>query len=89
MVYDFHTHTFIGDGELSPMELIRRALVNEYRVIALTDHAGPAELNRILQETTETCAAARSNWGILAIPGIELTHVPIQAIAETAKKAKA
>ena len=88
MVCDFHTHTSIGDGELSPMELIRRASVNEYRVIALTDHAGPAELNRILQETSETCALARSNWGILAIPGIELTHVPVHAIADTAKKAK-
>ncbi len=31
---------------------------------------------------------ARSYWNILAIPGIELTHVPAQAIAETARKAK-
>ena len=88
MVYDFHTHTLLSDGELSPIELIRRALVNNYRAIALTDHASFGELPRIIQETTEACALARSHWKILAIPGIELTHVPAYAIAEAAKKAK-
>jgi len=88
MVYDFHTHTTLSDDELLPIELIRRALVNNYGVIALTDHAATGEKNRIIQETTEACALARSHWNILAIPGIELTHVPADAIAEAAKKAK-
>jgi len=88
MVYDFHTHTLLSDGELSPIELIRRAIVNNYRAIALTDHAAISELPRIIQETAEACALARSHWDILAIPGIELTHVPVGAIAEAAKKAK-
>ncbi len=88
MVYDFHTHTSLTDGELSPIELIRRALVNNYRVIALTDHAATGELDRIIQETAKVCSLARSYWDILAIPGIELTHIPAQAVAETAKKAK-
>ena len=88
MVYDFHTHTSLSDGVLSPIELIRRALINNYRAIALTDHAATGELSRIIHETAEVCALARSYWNILAIPGIELTHVPAQAIAETAKKAK-
>lgn len=88
MVYDFHTHTSLSDGALSPMELIRRAVVNSYRAIALTDHASLGELSRIIPEITEVCALARSYWNILAIPGIELTHVPPQAISETAKRAK-
>ena len=88
MVYDFHTHTLLSDGEFSPIELIRRALVNNYGAIALTDHAATGELPRIIQETAEACALARSHWNILAIPGIELTHVPADAIAEAAKKAK-
>jgi len=88
MIYDFHTHTLLSDGVLSPLELVRRALVNGYRAIALTDHASTESLNRIIQETAEACALARSHWDILAIPGIELTHVPAQAIAETAKMAK-
>ncbi len=88
MVYDFHTHTSLSDGTLSPIELIRRALVNNYHAIALTDHASPGQLRHIIQETTEVCALARSYWDILAIPGIELTHVPAPAIAEAAKQAK-
>jgi len=88
MLYDFHTHTSLSDGALSPMELIRRASVNGYHAIALTDHAGTGSLNRIIQEVIEACALARSCWDILAIPGIELTHVPAKAIAETAEKAK-
>ena len=88
MVYDFHTHTSLSDGDLSPIELVRRASVNNYRAVALTDHASPGGFERIIRETIEVCALARSYWDILAIPGIELTHVPAQAIAETAKRAK-
>jgi len=88
MVYDFHTHTSLSDGALSPMELIRHAVVNNYRAIALTDHASLGELSRIIPEVAEICTLARSYWNILAIPGIELTHVPPQAISETAKRAK-
>lgn len=87
-IYDFHTHTSLSDGVLSPIELIRRALVNNYQAIAITDHAATGSLSRMIQEITEVCALARKHWDILAIPGIELTHVPTQAIAETAKRAK-
>lgn len=88
MIYDFHTHTFLSDGELSPVELIRRAAVNGYHAVALTDHAAAGSLERIIRETIEACVLARRYWDILAIPGIELTHVPAQAIAEMAKLAK-
>ena len=88
MVYDFHTHTSLSDGDLSPMELIRRAVVNDYQAIALTDHVSLGELSRVIQEVTEVCTLARSYWNILAIPGVELTHLPPQAIAEAARRAK-
>jgi putative hydrolase len=88
MVYDFHTHTSLSDGDLSPIEMIRRAVVNGYSTIGLTDHAAVGDMQRIIPEIIQVCSMARSYWKILAIPGIELTHVPAQAIAETAKKAK-
>src|SRR5262249_3547188 len=50
MVYDFHTHTFLSDGELSPVELVRRALVNGYKAIALTDHAGLGTVKPVLKQ---------------------------------------
>lgn len=88
MVYDFHTHTLLSDGALSPMELIRRAVVTDYQAVALTDHVSLGELSRVIREVTEICDLARSCWDILAIPGIELTHLPPQAIAEAASRAK-
>ena len=88
MIYDFHTHTSLSDGVLSPIELIRQAHVQGYRALALTDHSGPGTMERIIREVTEDCALARKHWGIMAIPGIELTQVPPPAIAETARRAR-
>lgn len=88
MLYDFHTHTFLSDGTLSPIELIRRASVKGYTVVALTDHVGVGSLERVIKEINEDCALARAYWNILALPGVELTHLPPPAIAETAHKAK-
>jgi putative hydrolase len=88
MVYDFHTHTSLSDGDLSPMEMVRRAVVNGYSAVALTDHAATGDMQRIIPEICQVCAMARQYWNILAIPGIELTHLPARAIAVTSKKAR-
>ena len=88
MLYDFHSHTFHSDGVLSPLELIRRAAVRQYAAIAVTDHTGPGSLARLIKEVSIDCELARSRWGILAIPGVELTHLPAAAIDDVAGKAK-
>ena len=88
MLYDFHSHTFLSDGVLSPLELIRRAAVRQYAAIAVTDHTGPGSLARIIKEVSKDCELARSQWGIIAIPGVELTHLPAVAIDDVARKAK-
>jgi histidinol phosphatase-like PHP family hydrolase len=88
MVYDFHTHTFLSDGELSPVELIRRAVVNGYQAIGVTDHVGPGNLERVVKELIKECRIAETYWGIFAIPGVELTHVPAQSIAALAREAR-
>jgi histidinol phosphatase-like PHP family hydrolase len=87
-MYDFHTHTCLSDGELSPVEMIRRASETGYRGIALTDHVGMGSLERLIRETVEDCRIAREYWNIVAIPGVELTHLPPRAIAQAAKRAK-
>jgi len=88
VLYDFHSHTFHSDGVLSPLELIRRAAVKGYSAIAVTDHVGTGSLRRVIKEVSEDCELARAHWNILAIPGVELTHLPHQAIDEVARKAK-
>ena len=88
MVRDFHTHTFLSDGVLSPTELVRRAIVNGYESIAITDHVGFGNLQFIVDTLVRDCAIAAKSWGIEVIPGVEITHVPKDLIAEAASKAK-
>ena len=63
-------------------------MTNNYKAIAITDHAGIGSLQRVIAEVTRDCALAQAHWDIIAIPGVELTLVPAAAIAETAKQAK-
>ncbi|MBI4319402.1 MAG: histidinol phosphate phosphatase domain-containing protein, partial [Chloroflexi bacterium] len=88
MVFDFHTHTFLSDGALSPVELIRRAAHNGYAVVAIADHVGTGNCTEVLRQVIRDCKLCSRFWNILAIPAVELTHVPAGAIAEVARLAK-
>ncbi|MCL6591172.1 MAG: histidinol phosphate phosphatase domain-containing protein [Firmicutes bacterium] len=88
MVFDFHTHTFLSDGELSPVELIRRAAVNKYQAIGITDHVGPGNMERVIAEVAKECRLVEKYWDIKAIVGVELTHVPAESVAEMAWQAR-
>ncbi len=59
-----------------------------YRGIALTDHVGTGSLDRLVAEIVEDCRVAREHWDIMAIPGVELTHLPARAIGRAARRAK-
>ena len=87
-VADFHTHTFLSDGVLSPCELIHRASLNGYQIIGVTDHVGIGTMERVLRELREECRLAEKYWAIKTLVGVELTHVPAAAIADLAKQAK-
>jgi len=88
MLYDFHTHTFLSDGVLSPAEQIRRAVANGYAGIGITDHVGVGTMATALAQASEDCALAKAHWGIDAVPGVELTHVPAASVAQLARRAK-
>jgi histidinol phosphatase-like PHP family hydrolase len=88
MLYDFHTHTFLSDGVLSPIELIRRCLVNGYSALGIADHAGASTLERVLTEVRKDAELARRHWGFTVLAGIEFTHVPAASIAELAAWAR-
>jgi len=88
MLFDFHTHTIHSDGDLLPIELIRRAVVRGYDAIAITDHASPGNLAALLEMVIADCRLAEDHWEVRAIPGVELTHLPPAAIAEAAAEAR-
>ncbi|HXX46599.1 MAG TPA: PHP domain-containing protein [Myxococcota bacterium] len=63
--FDFHTHTRVSDGSLSPAELVQRAAANGVSGLALTDH-----------DTVDGVAEARAEGeraGVEVLGGIELS----------------
>jgi putative hydrolase len=88
MLYDFHTHTFLSDGVLSPIELIRRCVVNGYSALGISDHAGASTVERVVAEVRKDADLAKRYWDFTVLPGVELTHVPAASIPELAALAR-
>jgi histidinol phosphatase-like PHP family hydrolase len=84
---DFHTHTLFSDGELLPMELIRRMAAADHMAVGITDHASFSNLEQVIKGVALDCEKA-DVWGIHAIPGVELTHVPVRYIDEAVRKSR-
>jgi len=85
---DLHTHTLLSDGELLPSELVRRAEAKGYKAIALTDHADHSNIDFIIPRLVKVCGVLNRYCKIRAIPGIEITHVPIEEILPLVKFAR-
>ncbi|MFH1722154.1 MAG: histidinol phosphate phosphatase domain-containing protein [Candidatus Altiarchaeota archaeon] len=84
--YDFHSHTFLSDGELGPAELVRRAQVLGIAGIAITDHCDYTNVEFLIKNLLKNSEQVRE--GIDVYVGVELTHVPPAKIDALAKKAK-
>ena len=87
-MFDFHTHTFLSDGVLSPIELVRRAMKIGYRVMAITDHVGPGNMEFVLKTLVADCDMVNRRWDILALPGVEITHTPSEDIDYVARECR-
>ncbi|MCL2143735.1 MAG: PHP domain-containing protein, partial [Methanomassiliicoccaceae archaeon] len=48
MRIDLHTHTILSDGELTPSELVRRAMVLGHDAIAITDHVDMTNVDLVV-----------------------------------------
>ncbi len=85
---DLHTHSLFSDGVLVPSELVRRAVMKGYEVIAITDHADASNLDFIIPRVAAACRELGKRWKIRALPGIELTHIPPETFGELTRKAR-
>ncbi len=85
---DLHTHSLFSDGVLVPSELVRRAVMQGYEVIAITDHADASNLDFIIPRVTAACRELGKRWKIRALPGIELTHIPPETFGPLTKQAR-
>ena len=77
-----------SDGVISPTGLAREALVRGYKVIALTDHVGLGNLEQVVKTLVKECESISASWDILALPGVEITYVPLGDIPEAARIAR-
>jgi len=76
-MYDLHTHSLLSDGELLPSELARRYEEKGYKAIAITDHVDFSNIKIVVPAIVEFC----KKWPkdrIKVIPGVELTHIPLE-----------
>ena len=85
---DLHTHSLFSDGVLVPSELVRRAVMKGYEVIAITDHGDASNLDFIIPRVAAACRELSKRWKIKALPGIELTHIPPETFGELTRKAR-
>jgi histidinol phosphatase-like PHP family hydrolase len=78
---DLHMHSLMSDGELIPAELVQRAKVAGYRVMAITDHADQSNLEEMVPAIVRAAMALSAGSGLQVLAGCELTHVPPGQIA--------
>lgn len=85
---DLHTHSLFSDGVLVPSELVRRAVMKGYEVIAITDHVDASNLDFTIPRVAAACKELNNRWNIRALPGVELTHIPPETFDELTRKAR-
>ena len=86
MRIELHTHTIFSDGELTPSELVRRAMVAGHDAIAITDHVDITNVDIVVPAIVK--ATELANDYIKTIPGVEITHVPPKQMAKVIKRAR-
>ena len=86
-LYDLHTHSILSDGEMLPIELIRRMAVLGYTTVAITDHVDPSNTTSVIGSLIQVRESAKL-FGVRLLCGVEITHVPPSQIADLAKLAK-
>jgi histidinol phosphatase-like PHP family hydrolase len=84
---DFHTHTTLTDGEMIPIELVRRMSVLGYESVAITDHADSTNLEFLIESVMKLKEMGRA-FGIEVLAGVELTHIPPGLIPSIARDAR-
>lgn len=67
VIYDLHSHTTASDGELSPDELIDRAIEKQITVLAITDHDTTAAIQPAKNYIAE------KNLPLTLISGVEIS----------------
>jgi histidinol phosphatase-like PHP family hydrolase len=85
---DFHTHTFMSDGELGPAELVRRVEVRGFRAVGLADHVDGATVELTVPVLVRAARQLTGACPVKVLAGCELTHCRPEQIADVAARAR-
>ncbi len=77
-MYDLHTHSLLSDGLLLPSEIAARYAALGYKVIAISDHADYSNIEFITRAILKFTKHWPKTSKIKVLPGIELTHLPLE-----------
>jgi histidinol phosphatase-like PHP family hydrolase len=87
-MYNLHCHSLLSDGVLLPSEIAVRYLALGYQVIAITDHSDYSNIESNVCAILEFCRHWPKDSLIKVLPGIELTHLPLEQFRPLAKFAR-
>ena len=87
-MFDLHTHSLLSDGCLLPSEIARRYEEKGYQVIAITDHGDYSNIKTNTQAIIEFCQNWPKGSKIKVLPGVELTHIPLEQFLPLTKFAR-
>jgi histidinol phosphatase-like PHP family hydrolase len=86
MRIELHSHSILSDGELTPSELVRRAMVLDHHAIAITDHVDMTNVDIVVPAIVK--AIELNEDYIRTIPGVEITHVPPKQMGKVIRRAR-
>jgi len=88
-MYNLHCHSLLSDGGLLPSEVAVRYLSLGYKAIAITDHTDYSNIDSTIKAILEFTRHWPKGAKIEVLPGIELTHLPLEQfkpLSEYARK---
>ena len=82
---DFHIHSILSDGVLIPSEIVRRVDVLGHKAIAISDHVDFSNVDHVLDSLKRVIDEEGKYFPIKLIPGVEITHVPLEILPKLAE----
>lgn len=87
-MFNLHCHSLLSDGVLLPSEIAVRYMVLGYEAIAITDHVDYSNIEEVVARLLKFIQHWPKNAKIKVLPGIELTHLPLEQFKPLAKYAR-
>jgi histidinol phosphatase-like PHP family hydrolase len=87
-MYSLHCHSLLSDGFLLASEVAVRYAAAGYKVIAITDHVDYSNIKSTVKAILEFVQNWPKNSQIKVLPGIELTHLPLEQFKPLAEYAR-